>query len=116
MGSHGSDVSKRQNVRTSTASESGDVGRIDVEIFGQKLSIRSDRDPEFVENLASYIDETLGELRGSAPQAPTDKLLIMASLTVAEELFEARSEAERLREEVGDRAATMKKLLAELDD
>lgn len=116
MGSHGSDLSKRQRVRTSTTSEKSDFGKIDVEIFGQTLSIRSDRDPEFVEKLASYIDETLGQLRESAPQAPTDKLLMMTSLTVAEELFEARSDLENLEEEVHDRAVTMKRLIEQLDE
>lgn len=116
MGSHGSDFSNRQNVRTSTTSSSREMGPVNVEIRGKKLSIRSDRDPEFVKRLAAYVDEKLGELQDSAPQASTDKLLMMTSLTVAEELFEARSELEDLQSEIEERAATMRKLLAKLDE
>lgn len=116
MGTHGSDYSDRQNVQTSTTSENRDLGPVDVEIQGKTLSIRSDRDPEVVEELANYVDETLGELREAAPGAPTDKLLMMASLTVAEELFEAESEIERLRDEIENRVADMRQLIEKLDD
>lgn len=116
MGTHGSDYSERQNVQTSTTSETSELGRVDVEIQGKTLSIRSDRDAEVVQELADYIDETLGDLREAAPGAPSDKLLMMASLTVAEELFEARSEIDRLRGEIEDRVADMRQLIEQLDD
>lgn len=115
MGTHGSDYSDHQNVQTSTTSESRDLGPVDVEIQGKTLSIRSDRDPEVVERLAEYVDETLGELEEAAPGAPNDKLLMMASLTVAEELFEAESEIERLRDEIESRVSDMRQLIEKLD-
>lgn len=116
MGSHGSDYSEHQNVRTSTTSETKDLGAVDVEIQGQTLSIRSDHSPEFVERIAEYVDAKVGELEDAAPGAPTDKLLMMASLTMAEELFEARGEIEELRREIRERTADMEALLEELDD
>ena len=91
------------------------MGPVDVEILGQTLTIRSDRDPEFVRRIAAFVDEKVGELRDAAPQASTDKLLIMASLTVAEELFDARSELEDLQDEVEERASMMRDLLEQLD-
>ncbi|MFB6350593.1 MAG: cell division protein ZapA [Bradymonadaceae bacterium] len=115
MGSKGSNLSKHENVRTSTTSESRDMGRVEVEILGQSLSIRSDRDPEFVEQLAAYVDEKLDQLQEAAPQASTHKLLMMTSLTVAEELFEARSELDELQAEVEERAAVMRELIQKLD-
>ncbi len=115
MGSHGSDISNPQSVRTSTASETREMDPVEVEIRGRTLSIRSDRDPEFVRQLAAYVDRKLGQLQNSAPQASTDKLLMMASLTVAEELFEARSELDQMQDEIEERAATMRKLLEKLD-
>jgi len=115
LGSHGSNVSNRERVRTSTTSESREMGRVEVELLGQTLSIRSDRDPEFVKRLAAYVDDKVAELREAAPQAPTDKLLMMTSLTVAEELFEVRSELEELQGEIEERAAVMRELIQKLD-
>jgi len=116
LGTHGSDQPANQNVQTSTTAEKRELGPVDVEIQGKSLSIRSDRDPEVVEHLADYIDETLGELREAAPGAPTDKLLMMASLKVAEELFEARSEIENLRGQIQERAAEMRNLIEKFDE
>jgi cell division protein ZapA (FtsZ GTPase activity inhibitor) len=118
VASHSSDGRKQGNVRTSTRSkpQTKSVGSIDVEIQGQTLTVRSDHDREFVEELAEFIDGKLGQLKEAAPQAPTDKLLMMASLTVAEELFEKKSEVENLREQIRDRAGEMYSLLEQLDE
>lgn len=120
MGTHGSDHPDRQDVRTSTTSEtkpteSRETGRVDVEIQGQTLTIRSDRDPEVVRELAQYVDTKVREIRDAAPRASNDKLLMMTSLTVAEELFEAREEIDELQDEIQNRVAEMRQLIEQLE-
>lgn len=46
-----------------------------------------------------------------APSAPLSKLLMLASMTVAEELFDARQEIDRLRDEITECTGTMFSLL-----
>jgi hypothetical protein len=46
-----------------------------------------------------------------APLAPLPKLLMLASMTVAEELFEARQEIDRLRDEITERTDAILGLL-----
>lgn len=86
-----------------------------MQIQGRTLSIRSDHDPEYVRQMAEYVDSKIGDLEDSAPGAPTNKLLMMVSLTMAEELFEARGEIEDLRGEIRDRTSDMRTLLEQLD-
>lgn len=47
--------------------------------------------------LADYVNGKVNNLKGMAPSVPVEKLLMLASLTIAEELFEARGETESLR-------------------
>ena len=117
-----SQQSKSAGIRsasTSTSSnEASSSGPIDIEIRGQRLTIRSDRDPAFVQKLASYIDRTFEELQTAAPSAPYNKLLMLASMTVAEELFETRQELDEMRDQLQETTESMFDLLdqVELDE
>lgn len=96
--------------------EASDSGPIDIEIRGQRLSIRSDRDAAFVRELADYIDQTVEQLQNAAPTAPYDKLLMLASMTVAEELFETREELCELRNRLQDSTQSMFDLIDQVEE
>lgn len=105
-----------RHASTSTTSAERDrSGPVTVEIQGQRLSIRSDREPSFVHGLADYVDEKVEALQKAAPTASMDKLLMLASLTVAEELFESRQELRQLRRQVEERTASMAELIDEIE-
>lgn len=103
------------DMRTSTAAQPRQSGPISVEIRGQRLTIRSDKESAFVEGLATYIDTKVAELQSAAPSASFDKLLMLASLTVAEELFEARGQLDDMRHQLKERTASMVSLLEECE-
>lgn len=114
MGSRESKTSTVERVGTQTSPASSDSKPVSVEIRGQRLSVRSNHDPEFVQRLADHIDQKVGELQQMAPAVSLSKLLMLASMTVAEELFEAREEIDRLREEITERTDAMLSLLEEV--
>lgn len=116
MGSQGSNSSSRSNVTTSTKSETRESTSVDVTIQGKSLSLKSDRDESFVKELANYVDQKLETFSQAAPKAPTDKLLMMVSLTITEELFEAEAEADELRDEVAERTEKLRDLIGQLSD
>lgn len=111
--------SKSAGVRRASTSisseEASESGPINIEIRGQRLSIRSDRDPAFVRRLANYIDGTLEELQQAAPRAPYNKLLMLASMTVAEELFETRDQLHRMRGEVEETTESIFDLIDQVE-
>ena len=113
MASRESKTSTISQVGTQTSSEASESKPVSVEIRGQRLSIRSNHDPEFVHSLATHIDQKVAELQQAAPAVSLSKLLMLASMTVAEELFEARQEIDRLRDEITDRTDAMLDLLEE---
>ncbi|WP_239497583.1 cell division protein ZapA [Bradymonas sediminis] len=98
--------------RTTRGVERAPVPRShNVRIGGQRLSIRTTHEAAFVESLADHIDQKVSELQKMAPSAPLSKLLMLASMTVAEELFDARQEIDRLRDEITECTGTMFSLL-----
>ncbi len=114
MASRESKTSTMNRVGTQTSSGAAESKPVSVEIRGQRLSIRSNHDPAFVQSLADHIDEKVAELQRAAPTVSLSKLLMLASMTVAEELFEARQEIDRLRDEITERTNAMLALLEEV--
>jgi cell division protein ZapA len=70
-----------------------------------------------VQELAAYVDEKVSELRQQIPGAPEVKLLVFASLLLAEESREARGiakAAETARASATDSAETLASALEDL--
>jgi len=90
---------------------------VHVEIHGQRYAIRSELEPQFVGELAAYVDD---KLRTTARElATTDpvRIAVMAALNIADECFRARAEASGAAGRVRARAAEIERLVdAVLDE
>ena len=84
---------------------------VNVEIRGKRLAIRTDHDPVYVHQIAGHLDETLRALQAQAPSAAFEKLLMLASMTIIEELFEMRAEMAHLRHDVALKTEALLSLL-----
>lgn len=111
MSSQYNKASGVDSIRTSTSDDAADQGPVTVDIRGQRLTIRSDRNRDFVIELARYFDDKVAELQAAAPTATFDKLLILAGMNVAGELFEARNQLAQLQEEIRQRSEVLHHLL-----
>lgn len=92
-----------------------DAGRVvRVSILGTKYTVVSDRDEQYVQDLARYLDEKLtGFIQGRS--APVLQSVILTALNIADELFRER---DRLREQlatVATRARRLHRLLGDDD-
>lgn len=88
---------------------------VSIEIGGTKLSVKSDKDPAYVQGLAAYLDAKVAELRAAAPTVTLDKVLMLVSMTIVEELFEARERVENFEGELQERLEVCLALLDEVD-
>lgn len=61
-----------------------------VEILGRPYTLTGDVDPQYMVQLADYINHRLRELRKLAPQADFHKLVLLLCLNLADEIFELR--------------------------
>lgn len=88
-----------------------DKHRIEVDILGQKYAIRSEAAPEYVRELAAYVEKRAREIGGASPGQDPAKVLALAALYVADELFRLRDER---AEGDKERAAAEKDAVARL--
>lgn len=69
---------------------------VEVEILGQKYSIKTDEDEAYIKRLAEYIDKKLKEIYSVAPGVSQSKATIMAAFSIADELFRLKMKQEDL--------------------
>ena len=84
---------------------------VSVEIAGQRYPIRSSLDPQYVAELAAYVDERVRAASQETASADLVRVAVLAALNIADEYFRCRAatttESGRLRE----RAETLERLL-----
>ncbi len=82
------------------------MAQVSVVINGRKYQVACDDGQEaHLARLASYVDKRVGELVAAVGQVGDARLLVMASLLVADELADAYAELELLKSASEDPAA-----------
>lgn len=84
---------------------------VSVEIAGQTLSIRSDEGPEYVQELADYVDAHLRELTDGRRSYSLQRMALLVAMQIADELFREKDLHQRFRRRVGDRLETLRRAL-----
>ena len=74
---------------------------IKVEIYDQAYTVRSDGDPEYLKQLAEYVDERMREISSGTLTVDSRKVAILAALYIADELHQLR----RIHEQADDQIA-----------
>ena len=65
-------------------------GRADVEILGQRLSVRGRGTPEYIQELAGYLNGRIETVREQARVFDPLRLSLLAGLHVVDELYRSR--------------------------
>lgn len=68
---------------------------VEIEIYGQRYSLRGDADPEYVQRLASHVDQQMRDLARGMKTATLAKLAVLAAINITHQLLEA----ERIRQQ-----------------
>jgi len=84
--------------------------RIELNLLGQTLTIRSEASPEYLRALAKYLEERVTSLKRSGVKDPMTALAL-ASLDITDELFRARDDKTRDEGDVDARIGALVTLL-----
>ena len=84
-----------------------------VEIAGDEYTIRSEASAEYARECARYVNETIEEIMSRGRLVEAHKAAILAAMALADQLFQAREQAEALRTTLRERTA---RLLSEIDE
>ncbi|HSH46772.1 MAG TPA: cell division protein ZapA [Longimicrobiales bacterium] len=83
-----------------------------VEIAGEEYTIRSEASSDYTLECARLVNQTISEIRSRGSLVEVHKAAILAAMALADQLYQAREERDRLRSDVAERAS---RILAEID-
>ena len=69
-------------------------GSTSVEIFGQTYNVRGDGDPDYLMELAQFVDTRMREVAGQVATVDPMKIAILAALNIADEFSRYRKKRE----------------------
>jgi cell division protein ZapA len=79
-----------------------------VRVLDREYPLRvSPEDEEYTQRVASFVDERLRKIRRGIPDQPDLTHAVIGALQLAEELFAARAEVDRLRDQVENEATAL---------
>jgi cell division protein ZapA (FtsZ GTPase activity inhibitor) len=89
------------------------AGRVELSLLGQTLTVRTEASPEYVRQLADYLEDRVAELsRGGVKD--TLAALTLAALDITDELFRAREDKARQDGDVNTRLSALVDILERL--
>ena len=87
---------------------------VDVEIMGEKFTVRSDADDAEVRKVAGYVDGKIQEaLKGGRAPLGKSSLVILAALNIAEEYHRLKDEHEAVLDRLHGLSKRLSKTLTE---
>jgi len=84
---------------------------VPVEIRGQRYPIRSNLDPRYVAELATYVDEKMRAAAESAPTTDALRLAVLAALNIADEYFRCQQNQEANTGALAERTQKLEQLV-----
>ncbi len=84
-----------------------------VEIFGQSLNLRSSANAEYTLQLAEYVDSQIHKV--SRQSNDPIKVVLLASMNIANELFEEKRAKEKSEEALSQRADSLLEMVKRAD-
>src|SRR5438067_13506555 len=87
---------------------------IRVEIYDQSYTVRSDGDPNYLKQLADYVDERMREISSGTLTVDSRKVAILAALYIADELHQLRKIHDQADDQLATRSAECSEMLDRL--
>lgn len=84
---------------------------VQVEIYNQTYSIRSDGDNDYIHGLAEYVDRKMREIASGTMTVDSLKVAILASLHIADELHRTNSNHASFDKQLASRSAECTEML-----
>ena len=84
---------------------------VNVEIHGQRYAVRSELEPQYVGELASYVDDKMRQAARELASADPLRVAVVAALNIADDLYNARAESSGSEARLLARAADIERLV-----
>ena len=84
---------------------------VHVEIHGQQYAIRSDLDPQYIGELAAFLDERMRLAAQELGTVDPLKISVVAAMNVVDDLFRARADHAGANGEIQQRAIRLEQIV-----
>lgn len=84
---------------------------VTVNILGAEYPIKGDADPEYIREVARYVDDKMKEVTSNTSVSSITKVAILTALNLTDELFRERAKNQTLISEIDEKAIRLIKLL-----
>jgi cell division protein ZapA len=85
-----------------------------VEIFGQTYNVRGEGDPDYLSELARFVDSRMREVASQVATVDPMKIAILAALNIADEFSRYRKERESASDALIERTEELANRLSEV--
>lgn len=93
-----------------------DKNSIKVQIFGMDYSLKSDKDPEYIKQVAEFVDEKIQKLSTNTNVKSQTKIAVLVALNIADELFQLKKQYENSSKVFENIELKSKELCDSVDD
>lgn len=84
---------------------------VHVEVYGQKYPIKTDLDPRYVEQLATFVESRMEMAAKTSPSSDAVGLAVLAALNITDEFFRTRTSLTRNSGTLTARAEAIEKMV-----
>jgi cell division protein ZapA len=84
---------------------------VQVDIHGQRYAVRSDLDPQYINQLASFLDEKMQSASRELASADPLRIAVIAALNISDELHRARADKAGVEDRLQRRAVDIERLI-----
>jgi cell division protein ZapA len=86
---------------------------VTVKIFGSEYTLKGTADPEYVQKVASFVNDRMNEVARGSSVASTAKVAILAAVNIADELFRSQEGSIQSMAMLEDRSVQIVRLLSQ---
>ena len=94
-------------------STSREKRNVKLELYGQRFSVRTDDDEEYLQKLAAHVNEKMHEIKAATGRVETSQIALLALLDLSDSIFRERGKNKTLR---ADLMARSERLLKSIDE
>ncbi len=88
---------------------------VQVEIFGQTYSIKGQNNPEYIRELASFLNDKMKDVQKGTGTVDPLRVAILTALTISDELYRLRDQLSALEETTDAAAKRLLNLTEQID-
>lgn len=78
-----------------------------VKIMGEDYPIRSDAEPEYLKELAKYVEQKIGSVSSKIKLPQRLKTEVLASLLIADDYYTEKKKNEKIEQKLNDLSASL---------